>query len=157
MFALQAVELTILYAQLLIGIPLNFYAFYRLFLKRYDSPPQQSQRHGAFGKRFLLLQQHLNLSDLLVLLLFVPHQIAMQYTEDIWNACSTLCRLTKFWNNFAFHISSNVVICIAADRLISIYCRNSKLAPVRKKYYQQKSCKQMKYSFEEYIVLKVKN
>lgn len=120
---LQIVELAILYCQLLVGIPLNFYAFYRLFIKRTFSN-QRSRQHEV-SKRFVLLQQHLNLSDLLVLLLFLPYQIAMQYTNNVWHACSTLCRLTKFWNNLAFHISSNIVVCIAVDRLISIYCSNS--------------------------------
>lgn len=117
-------ELGLLYAQMIVGIPLNSYAFYRLFIK----PPATIRQGQEVSRRFALLQKNLNLSDLLVLLLFLPHQIAMQYTNNVWNACATLCRLTKFWNNLAFHISSNIVVCIAVDRLISVYCRNSKIS-----------------------------
>ncbi len=106
--------IAVLWVQLIFGLPLNFYAFYRLFIKR--APIANS----SISAQFKLLQQHLNVADLLVLLFYVPHEIALHYTKNFWFACSTFCRLSKFWNNFAFHLSSNIIVSVAVERLISV-------------------------------------
>lgn len=127
----ELVTLAILYGQLMVGLPLNFYAFYRLFIKR------TTASNSTISAPFKLLQQHLNIADLLVLLLFVPQEIALQYSKNVWFACSTLCRLSKFWNNLAFHLCSNIIVNVAVDRLISVYnmksfgCSEHRLKPIR--------------------------
>lgn len=109
------IAMGILWGQLIVGLPLNFYTFYRLFIKRTPAS------NFIISAPFKLLQQHLNVADLLMLLLFVPHEISLQFTNKIWYACSTLCRMSKFLNNFAFYACSKIIVSIAIERAISAY------------------------------------
>ncbi|GMT26055.1 hypothetical protein PFISCL1PPCAC_17352, partial [Pristionchus fissidentatus] len=69
--------------------------------------------------RLDLLKQHLNYSDLLVIFLYVPSRSLWLLTYD-WRGGNLLCKLVKFGQSLSFQASSNVIVCIALDRFLSI-------------------------------------
>ncbi|VDO42422.1 unnamed protein product [Onchocerca flexuosa] len=69
--------------------------------------------------RLDILKRHLNYSDLLVLFIYVPSRICWLLTYD-WRGGNCLCKIIKFLHTFAFQVSSNVIVCIAIDRLLSV-------------------------------------
>ncbi|KAI6175647.1 7 transmembrane receptor [Aphelenchoides bicaudatus] len=69
--------------------------------------------------RLDILKRHLNYSDLIVLFIYVPSRGAWLLTYD-WRGGDFLCRLVKFLHTFAFQISSNIIVVIAVDRLLTV-------------------------------------
>ncbi len=92
----------------LAGGPLNILVFVR-----------QTKRLLRKATRSLYLRIQLNISDLLVLFVFVPSQLIWQLTMD-WRGGLMLCKLLKFCHELAFLISSAILACIGLDRLLSI-------------------------------------
>ncbi len=100
------IELGILVVLFIIGAPLNL-AAYTQMLERPTST------------RLDILRRHLNYSDLLVLFVYVPSRACWLLTYD-FRGGNLLCKLVKFAHTLAFQISSNVIVCIAVDRLLSV-------------------------------------
>uniref|UniRef100_A0A7E4V4L3 G_PROTEIN_RECEP_F1_2 domain-containing protein n=1 Tax=Panagrellus redivivus TaxID=6233 RepID=A0A7E4V4L3_PANRE len=100
------VELGTLMLLFVIGGPLNLAAY-----------TQIAERPTC--TRLDILKRHLNYSDLLVLFIYVPSRACWLLTYD-WRGGDLLCRLVKCLHTFAFQISSNVIVCIALDRLLSV-------------------------------------
>uniref|UniRef100_A0A914N304 G-protein coupled receptors family 1 profile domain-containing protein n=2 Tax=Meloidogyne TaxID=189290 RepID=A0A914N304_MELIC len=100
------IELISLIILFIIGAPLNLAAWTQISEKPVSS-------------RLDMLKKHLNYSDLLVLFIYVPSRACWLVTYD-WRGGDLLCRLIKFAHTFAFQISSNVIVCIALDRLLSV-------------------------------------
>ncbi|OZC10326.1 7 transmembrane receptor [Onchocerca flexuosa] len=100
------VELGTLIILFIIGGPLNLAAH-----------TQITERPSA--TRLDILKRHLNYSDLLVLFIYVPSRICWLLTYD-WRGGNCLCKIIKFLHTFAFQVSSNVIVCIAIDRLLSV-------------------------------------
>uniref|UniRef100_A0A914GXC4 G-protein coupled receptors family 1 profile domain-containing protein n=1 Tax=Globodera rostochiensis TaxID=31243 RepID=A0A914GXC4_GLORO len=100
------VELFSLIVLFVVGAPLNLAAW-----------TQISER--PVSSRLDILKKHLNYSDLLVLFVYVPSRACWLVTYD-WRGGDFLCRFIKFMHTFAFQISSNVIVCIALDRLLSV-------------------------------------
>ncbi|VDK46359.1 unnamed protein product [Anisakis simplex] len=100
------VELGTLIVLFLIGGPINLAAY-----------TQIAERPSA--TRLDILKRHLNYSDLLVLFVYVPSRACWLLTYD-WRGGDFLCKLIKFLHTFSFQISSNVIVCIALDRLLSV-------------------------------------
>uniref|UniRef100_A0A915AUN6 G-protein coupled receptors family 1 profile domain-containing protein n=1 Tax=Parascaris univalens TaxID=6257 RepID=A0A915AUN6_PARUN len=100
------VELGTLLILFIIGGPINLAAY-----------TQIAERPSA--TRLDILKRHLNYSDLLVLFVYVPSRACWLLTYD-WRGGNFLCKLVKFLHTFAFQISSNVIVCIALDRLLSV-------------------------------------
>ncbi len=93
----------------LVGIPLNGYVFARLL---------KTKRHFSESRMFLLHLQ-LNASDLLVLTFCALFQ-TLWLLSTWWPLGDFLCKLMKFMEFLSFAVSSNVLVCIAANRLYSL-------------------------------------
>ncbi|CAG9539026.1 unnamed protein product [Cercopithifilaria johnstoni] len=100
------VELGTLLILFIIGGPLNLAAH-----------AQITERPTA--TRLDILKRHLNYSDLLVLFIYVPSRVCWLLTYD-WRGGNSLCKIIKFLHTFSFQVSSNVIVCIALDRLLSV-------------------------------------
>uniref|UniRef100_A0A0R3RXB8 G_PROTEIN_RECEP_F1_2 domain-containing protein n=1 Tax=Elaeophora elaphi TaxID=1147741 RepID=A0A0R3RXB8_9BILA len=100
------VELGTLLILFIIGGPLNLAAHTQII-----------ERPTA--TRLDILKRHLNYSDLLVLFVYVPSRVCWLLTYD-WRGGNTLCKIIKFLHTFSFQVSSNVIVCIAIDRLLSV-------------------------------------
>ncbi|VDM38225.1 unnamed protein product [Toxocara canis] len=58
----------------------------------------------------------LTVADLIVLFVYAPTQIIWISTYN-WYGGDLLCRTTKFINTFSLHLTANMQVLIAADRL----------------------------------------
>lgn len=76
----------------IIGAPVNLVALQQL----------SEQATGRLD-RLLLLKQHLNFSDLLILFIYVPARICWTLTYA-WRGGEFLCRLYKFFEALAFQV-----------------------------------------------------
>ncbi|KIH61671.1 7 transmembrane receptor, partial [Ancylostoma duodenale] len=70
--------------------------------------------------RLDLLKRNLNYADLLVIFVYVPSRACWLLTYD-WRGGDLLCRVVKMMHTVAFQSSSNVIVCIALDRLFSVF------------------------------------
>ncbi|CAI2352275.1 unnamed protein product [Caenorhabditis sp. 36 PRJEB53466] len=100
------VEMFTLVLNFIVGAPLNLAAYTQL-----------SERPTS--TRLDLLKRSLNYSDLLVLFIYVPSRACWLLTYD-WRGGDALCKIVKMLHTFAFQSSSNVIVCIAVDRLLSV-------------------------------------
>ncbi|EFO88311.1 hypothetical protein CRE_26888 [Caenorhabditis remanei] len=100
------VEMFTLVLNFIVGAPLNLAAYTQL-----------SERPTS--TRLDLLKRSLNYSDLLVLFIYVPSRACWLLTYD-WRGGDALCKIVKMFHTFAFQSSSNVIVCIAVDRLLSV-------------------------------------
>jgi len=62
--------------------------------------------------------QHLNFSDLLVLWVYSPCRIGMKLFQH-WYAGVLFCKVIMFFEALPFYISSNIIVCIAVDKVLS--------------------------------------
>ena len=83
-------------------------------------------RHFDLKTAYLLLKIHLCVANLLVLVTFCPGKIGWLVTYR-WISGEVLCRAIHFFWLFAFNSSSNMIVCIAIDRLRTV-CRLTALA-----------------------------
>ncbi|CAB3405940.1 unnamed protein product [Caenorhabditis bovis] len=100
------VEMLTLVFMFIIGAPLNLGAFTQL----HERP---------ISTRLDLLKRSLNYSDLLILFIYVPSRACWLLTYD-WRGGDLLCKIVKMMHNLAFQSSSNVIVCIAVDRFLSV-------------------------------------
>lgn len=91
-----------------IGAPLNLHGAYKLLKAYYN-------RRGLTA--FLLLKLHLSIADLMILIIYNISSISWQWT-DVWYGGSILCSTLQSFNMFSFYLSSNVIACIATERLM---------------------------------------
>ncbi|CAJ0565247.1 unnamed protein product, partial [Mesorhabditis spiculigera] len=98
--------MTSLILMFIVGAPLNLAAYTQL-----------SER--PIHTRLDILKRHLNMTDLLVIFVYVPSRACWLMTYD-WRGGDLLCKVVKFLHTFAFQSSSNVIVCIAIDRLLSV-------------------------------------
>ncbi|KAH7694820.1 gonadotropin-releasing hormone receptor 2, partial [Aphelenchoides avenae] len=100
------VEMATLALLFLIGAPMNLAAYTRISERKVST-------------RLDILKRHLNYTDLLVIFIYVPSRGCWLVTYD-WRGGDFLCRLVKFLHTFTFQVSSNVIVCIALDRLLTV-------------------------------------
>ncbi|CAJ0604120.1 unnamed protein product [Cylicocyclus nassatus] len=100
-------EMISLVVMFIVGAPLNLAAYTQLAERQVTS-------------RLDLLKRHLNYTDLLVIFIYVPSRACWLLTYD-WRGGDLLCRLVKMMHTVAFQSSSNVIVCIALDRLFSVF------------------------------------
>ncbi|KAK6747778.1 hypothetical protein RB195_000771 [Necator americanus] len=100
-------ELASLVLMFIIGAPLNLAAYTQLAERQVTS-------------RLDLLKRNLNYADLLVIFVYVPSRACWLLTYD-WRGGDLLCRVVKMMHTVAFQSSSNVIVCIALDRLFSVF------------------------------------
>lgn len=101
---------------MLMGIPLNSYVFHQQ-IKEYLLLSRQAKYD--LNTAFLLQKIHLNLANLLILLLHCPTQTGWLITYR-WVAGDFMCRFTHFIWMLSFIISSNIVAVIGVDRLRNV-------------------------------------
>ncbi|KIH46377.1 7 transmembrane receptor [Ancylostoma duodenale] len=91
-----------------VGLPVNISTLIYM-LRRY--------RHA---KSFLLLLHiNLNISDILVLGVYVPGLIGWLITLE-WKGGALMCKVMRFVDVFVLAISSNIMVCIALYRLYAL-------------------------------------
>lgn len=89
-----------------VGAPTNLIICRKLWARR--------KSHLAW---FQMLQ-HLNFSDLLVLWVYSPCRIGMKLFQH-WYAGILSCKIIMFFEALPFYISSNIIVCIAVDKVLS--------------------------------------
>ncbi len=104
---MELASLALLFAA---GGPLNLVAWAQLAERRRRRQGSQSMEQ---------LKRQLNYSDLLVMFIYVPGRAFWLITYD-WRAGSVFCKVFKFCHAFGLQLSSNVVVCIAIDRLLAL-------------------------------------
>ncbi|VDD97440.1 unnamed protein product [Enterobius vermicularis] len=107
------IEIVYLATALVVGIPTNVYILTKLFRDR-----RQAQDH-SIKSSFLLLNINLNITDLLILLIVAFGKLCWIITYS-WYGGEFLCKTFHFLSAFALYISSNIVVCIALDRLRNV-------------------------------------
>uniref|UniRef100_A0A914YWN8 G-protein coupled receptors family 1 profile domain-containing protein n=1 Tax=Panagrolaimus superbus TaxID=310955 RepID=A0A914YWN8_9BILA len=107
------VEMTYLGLVLLIGVPINIHILFKL-LKQKAKTARYSVKRG-----FLILKIHLNISDTLILFINAGGKLGWLITYE-WKAGEEMCRIFKFVSIGTLYLSSNIVVCIALDRLRTV-------------------------------------
>ncbi|CAD5234185.1 unnamed protein product [Bursaphelenchus xylophilus] len=111
------VEMVYLGIVISVGVPLNANVFRRLVLEMRKTP-----RHSV-KRSFLLLKVNLNISDLLILLVHAMGKFLWLATYE-WKGGEFLCRVFNFLSMFTLYLSSNIIVCIAFDRLRTVLAAN---------------------------------
>lgn len=65
------------------------------------------------------LQFHLFISDLFLILFYIPCYIVWSITIEFFGS-DIGCKMTKFITAFQFYLSSNMVVCISLDRILQV-------------------------------------
>uniref|UniRef100_A0A183HCL5 G_PROTEIN_RECEP_F1_2 domain-containing protein n=1 Tax=Onchocerca flexuosa TaxID=387005 RepID=A0A183HCL5_9BILA len=74
------------------------------------------RRHIVLAARLVRFKISLTIADLVVLYVYAPTQVIWIITYN-WYGGGFLCRTTKFINTFSLHLTANMQVLIAADRL----------------------------------------
>uniref|UniRef100_A0A9J2PDC1 G-protein coupled receptors family 1 profile domain-containing protein n=1 Tax=Ascaris lumbricoides TaxID=6252 RepID=A0A9J2PDC1_ASCLU len=85
----------------------------KIFCSRFHS---HYRRHVILAARLMSFKISLTVADLVVLFVYAPTQIIWISTYN-WYGGDFLCRTTKFINTFSLHLTANMQVLIAADRL----------------------------------------
>uniref|UniRef100_A0A183CJC7 G_PROTEIN_RECEP_F1_2 domain-containing protein n=2 Tax=Globodera pallida TaxID=36090 RepID=A0A183CJC7_GLOPA len=108
------VEIAYLGLVICAGLALNISVLKRLLLER-----KRAKRGNKVMNGFLLLKLNLNVSDILILLIHASGKLGWLITYE-WRFGDFLCRLFNLLSMFTLYLSSNIVICIALDRLFTV-------------------------------------
>uniref|UniRef100_A0A914GTI1 G-protein coupled receptors family 1 profile domain-containing protein n=1 Tax=Globodera rostochiensis TaxID=31243 RepID=A0A914GTI1_GLORO len=108
------VEIAYLGLVICAGLALNISVLKRLLLER-----RRAKRGNKGMNGFLLLKLNLNVSDILILLIHASGKLGWLITYE-WRFGDFLCRLFNLLSMFTLYLSSNIVICIALDRLFTV-------------------------------------
>ncbi|KAL3073104.1 hypothetical protein niasHT_035380 [Heterodera trifolii] len=108
------VEIAYLGLVICAGLALNISVLKRLMVER-----RRARRSNKVMSGFLLLKLNLNVSDILILLIHASGKLGWLITYD-WRGGDALCRLFNLLSMFTLYLSSNIVICIALDRLFTV-------------------------------------
>uniref|UniRef100_A0A1I8BLM6 G_PROTEIN_RECEP_F1_2 domain-containing protein n=1 Tax=Meloidogyne hapla TaxID=6305 RepID=A0A1I8BLM6_MELHA len=108
------IEIAYLGFVILTGLTLNFCVLKRLLIEK-----KMTERGGRPKNGFVLLKLNLNISDLLILLIHALGKLGWLITYE-WKGGECLCRIFNFLSMFTLYLSSNIVICIALDRLTTV-------------------------------------
>lgn len=103
--------IAVLICLFLVGAPINLVAFAQIHQKSSSSAITRTGLH--------LLKIHLNLSDLMIIFIYTTTKICWLITYQ-WRGGDFLCKLIQFLNSTSFQISSNIIVCIALDRLLVV-------------------------------------
>ncbi len=101
------IEIGCLATFILVGGPLNLYSFYKSL---------RAYRQSSAPGRFLYLKLHLIIADLLIIFFYTLSQLIWLSVYS-WHGGDFLCRLVKYLHLLSFYLTSNVVVCIAVDRV----------------------------------------
>uniref|UniRef100_A0A914WH21 G-protein coupled receptors family 1 profile domain-containing protein n=1 Tax=Plectus sambesii TaxID=2011161 RepID=A0A914WH21_9BILA len=112
-FTTDYLEIAIYIVCLVVGGPLNLYAFANAINSLVN-------HKTARFNRLLILRINLNIADLLTMFVYTLTQIVWMSTFQ-WYGGDILCRLCKFFYTFSFYLNSFIVVSIALDRLYTTY------------------------------------
>ncbi|KRX42056.1 Gonadotropin-releasing hormone receptor [Trichinella britovi] len=112
------IRLTLMILLFIIGTPVNVMAFVRI---------RRSMQ--CVKTQLKLLKLHLNISDLMVMLIYTGSQIVWLITVE-WRSSNAFCKTLKFLHALCFSISSNVIVCIALHRFTSIFFPSAQLTKI---------------------------
>lgn len=112
------VELIYLSILIVIGTPLNLFAFFRLLPKTKKKNKGGSQRKNTF----IIFKFHLCVTDFAILLVHALVKAIWLGTYR-WPFLAVGCKLYKFLSAFTYYSNSNVVVCIGLDRLKTVYSK----------------------------------
>lgn len=113
----EILEVIVLSVIFITGAPANFYATVKLWRWKRSSLNRGGRK---FSPNFLILQKFLNISDLLIVYVYVSRELLELILKRCWWGGSFLCKLCHVVETFALSLSSNTVACIAIDRAISL-------------------------------------
>ncbi|KAK0405425.1 hypothetical protein QR680_017985 [Steinernema hermaphroditum] len=111
------IEMIFLGLVVIVGMPLNVFVLKKLLEEKKRTPKD------CVKGCFILLKIHLNISDILILLTQALGKFTWIATYQ-WIFGDLLCRFFNFSNMFSLYLSSNIVICIAFDRLRNVIFAN---------------------------------
>lgn len=111
------VEMVYLFCVIMIGTPLNIRIFISLLFQMRKNPKNSVKRS------FILLKLNLNISDLLIIMFQAFGKLIWIWTYD-WKGGELMCRLFSFMTMFTLYLSSNIIVCIAFDRLRTVMAAN---------------------------------
>ncbi len=105
---------------LAIGGPLNIFALFLLIGQfRRLKLNRRSITDSHSSTALLLLKLNINVSDLLVMFVYVPGQFGWALSIQ-WRAGDLACKLFKFLAVLAFQSSSFAIMCLATERALTI-------------------------------------
>ncbi|KAF8375041.1 hypothetical protein PRIPAC_81470 [Pristionchus pacificus] len=107
------VQLGFLLIVLLIGLPSNCLIFRRI-LRLHKASHKDSVKTG-----FLLLNLNLAISDIMLLLLYALPKLLWNLTYE-WRGTDGMCKTHKYLSMASYYLSSNIIVCIAIDRLKNV-------------------------------------
>lgn len=107
------VEMTYLGLVLLIGIPINLHVLLKLLKQK------RKVSNNCVKKGFLLMQINLNISDILILLINAGGKLGWLVTYE-WKMGDFMCKTFEYLSIGSLYLSSNIVVCIALDRLRTV-------------------------------------
>ncbi len=113
-------EIPTLVVLLLAGAPVNIYACVQLWRPKKPTVVAGVKRSAKFSANFLLLQRLLNVSDILIIYVYLLRELLELLLDRHWLAGSFVCKFCHMAETFGLSLSSNTLVCIAVDRLISI-------------------------------------
>ncbi|KAK5973343.1 Gonadotropin-releasing hormone II receptor [Trichostrongylus colubriformis] len=93
---------------MIVGLPVNISTLFYML-----------RRYWHAESFLLLLHINLNISDILVLGLYVPGLVGWLITLE-WRGGGILCKMMRFADAFVLAFSSNVMVCIALYRLYAL-------------------------------------
>ncbi|GMR46407.1 hypothetical protein PMAYCL1PPCAC_16602, partial [Pristionchus mayeri] len=114
----DTVQLIFLFFVLMVGLPSNCVVFRRI-LSLYKASP----RKNCVKVGFLLLHLNLVISDIMLLLLYALPKMLWNWTYE-WRGTDGMCRTYKYLSMASFYLSSNIIVCIAVDRLRNVLSAN---------------------------------
>ncbi|CAD6185285.1 unnamed protein product [Caenorhabditis auriculariae] len=97
---------------ILLGVPSNIIILRKLLQE------QRLSHKDTVKSGFVMLKIHLNITDLLILTLALGKLMWLITYE--WVGGDFLCRMFQLLSMFAMYSSSNIVVCIAVDRLRNV-------------------------------------
>ncbi len=112
----QLIELIFLLFVFICGAPLVLSAFRNLWVGK-----KGPQYRRQLCRRYLYLLRSLNIADLLVIFVFVIKNFVDFALDRRWYAGNLVCKAVHFATTFGFHLSSNVIVSIAAERLLAAW------------------------------------
>ena len=107
------VEMAYLGLVILIGFPINLHVLLKLLKQK------QKSTGNCVKKGFLLMKINLNISDILILFINAGGKLGWLVTYE-WMIGDFMCRTYKYISIGSLYLSSNIVVCIALDRLRTV-------------------------------------
>ncbi|GMT31828.1 hypothetical protein PFISCL1PPCAC_23125, partial [Pristionchus fissidentatus] len=107
------IEIAFLILVLAIGLPSNCLVFSRI-RALHAASHKDSVKAG-----FLLLKLNLTISDLMLLCFYAVPKLLWNITYE-WKGTDAMCKTHNYLSMASFYLSSNIIVCIALDRLRTV-------------------------------------